>query len=136
MTAGDNNWPAVVGNLSKARKSWGRLSRILRWEGADARVSGNVFKAVVQAVLLFGAETWVLTLRTERAMESFQHRAARQITGRQPQRRRDERWTYPPLDGLPNTLETCLIGDLARGPVLEVLQGPFHPWGKYPISLT
>ena len=29
MTVGDNNWPAVAGNLSKARKSWGRLSRIL-----------------------------------------------------------------------------------------------------------
>ena len=25
MTAGDNNWPAVVGNLVKARKSWWRL---------------------------------------------------------------------------------------------------------------
>ena len=60
MTAGDNNWPAVAGNLSKARKSWGRLSRILCREGADARVSGNFFKAVVQAVLLFRVETWVL----------------------------------------------------------------------------
>ena len=29
MTAGDNDWPAVAGNLKKARRSWGRLSRIL-----------------------------------------------------------------------------------------------------------
>ena len=47
MTAGDDNWLAVVGNLVKVRKSWGRLSRILRWEGGDKRVSGNFFKAVV-----------------------------------------------------------------------------------------
>ena len=40
MTAGDDNWPAVAGNLVKARKSWGRLSGILSREGADRRVSG------------------------------------------------------------------------------------------------
>ena len=67
MTEGDDDWPAVAGNLVKARKSWGRLLRILSQEGADKRVSGNFFKAVVQAVvqavLLLGAETWVLTPR-------------------------------------------------------------------------
>ena len=26
LTAGDDDWPEVLGNLSKARKSWGRLS--------------------------------------------------------------------------------------------------------------
>ena len=86
MKAGDDDWPAVVGNLVKARKSWGRLSRILSREGADKRVSGNLFKAVVQAVILFGAETWVLTLRIEQSLESFLHGAARQITRRQPRR--------------------------------------------------
>ena len=29
MMAGDDNWPAVAGNLPKARKSWGRFPRIL-----------------------------------------------------------------------------------------------------------
>ena len=57
MTAGDYDWPAVVGNLQKARKSWGRLSRILIWEGADTKVLGKFFKAVTQAVLLLEAET-------------------------------------------------------------------------------
>ena len=71
MTAGDDDWSEVAGNLSKAWKSWGRLSRILFREGADARVSGKVFKAVIHAVLLFGAETWVLNPRMERALERF-----------------------------------------------------------------
>ena len=66
MTAGDEDWPAVAGNLVKSRKSWGRLARILSREGVDKRVSGTFFKAVVQQVLLFGAETWVLTPRIER----------------------------------------------------------------------
>ena len=29
MTARDDNWPAVAGNLEKVRRSWGRLQRIL-----------------------------------------------------------------------------------------------------------
>ena len=57
MTAGDNDWPTVVEKLQRARKSWGQLPHILIWEGEDPKVSGNFFKAVTQAVLLFGAET-------------------------------------------------------------------------------
>ena len=38
LTATDDNWPAVVGNLGKARRSWGRLSRVIDREGADPKV--------------------------------------------------------------------------------------------------
>ena len=41
MTVGDNDWPAVAGNLEKARKSWGILQGILRREGATPQISGN-----------------------------------------------------------------------------------------------
>ena len=44
-------------------KSWGCLSRILSREGADPKVSGHFFKSVLQAVLMCGAYTWVLTPR-------------------------------------------------------------------------
>ena len=43
LTARDDNWPAVVGNISNARNSWERLSRTLIREGADPKVSG-IFK--------------------------------------------------------------------------------------------
>ena len=66
LTAGYDDWLAVVGNRGKARKSWGWLSWILSQEGADPKVSGHFYKAVAQAELLFGAETWVLTPRMER----------------------------------------------------------------------
>ena len=35
MTAGDDDWPAVAGNLAKARRSWGRLRRILGRKGGS-----------------------------------------------------------------------------------------------------
>ena len=70
-TAGDDDWRAVVGNPQKSRKRWGRLSRIFSREGVYMKVSGNCFTLVTQAVLLFGADTWVLTPRMEQALSSF-----------------------------------------------------------------
>ena len=61
ISAAENDWPAVVNNLSRARGVWRSMTRILSREGAQPRVSGFFFKAVVQAVLLFGSDTWVVT---------------------------------------------------------------------------
>ena len=54
-------------------------------------------KAVVQAVLLFELETWVLTPCTVRALGSFQHGVARRIMGRELKRREEEGCEYPPM---------------------------------------
>ena len=61
MTEGEDDWPAEVGKLGKDQKSWVQLTSILVREGADLRVSNMFFKVVVQAVLLLGSETWILT---------------------------------------------------------------------------
>ena len=108
LTATDNDWPEVVGNLRKARRSWGRLSRVLDREGTDPKVSRAFYIAVPHAVFLFGSETWVLTARMEKALDSFQSRVARKITGRQPRRRKDGSWFYPPLAGVMK--ETGMVG--------------------------
>ena len=76
ITEGDNYWPSVAGNLQKARKSWGRISPILSREEADMKVSGHFFKATFQAVLLSGAETWVLIPLDKQALIIFQNMAA------------------------------------------------------------
>ena len=68
ISAADNNWPEVVRNLAKARAVWKRVARILIREGARPRVSVFFFKDVVQSVLLFGAETWVVNPRMGRVL--------------------------------------------------------------------
>ena len=83
LTATDDDWPAVSGNINKARRSWGWLARVLGREGADPKVSRTFYIAVTQAVLLLGSETWVLTARMEKALDTFQSRVARKIKGRQ-----------------------------------------------------
>ena len=48
LTATDDDWPAVVGNIRKVRVSWGRLARVLGREGADPKVSRSFYTAVTQ----------------------------------------------------------------------------------------
>ena len=99
LTATDDDWPAVADNIRKSRVSWGRLARVLGREGADPKVSRRFYTAVTQQVLLFGAETWVVTRNMESALDAFQGRFSRRLTGRQPCRGRYGRWFYPSLVG-------------------------------------
>ena len=89
LTATDDDWLAVAGNIWKARVSWGCLTRVLGREGAEPKKSRRLYTAVTQQVLLFGAESWVLTKNIESALDAFQGRVARWLRGRQPRRERD-----------------------------------------------
>ena len=92
----DNDWPAVCLNITKARKSWAMVSRILRRDGATPRVSSMFYKAIVQSKLLYGSESWVLTPTMLKALEGFHNRVARQISGEMPRLEKGS-WVYPPI---------------------------------------
>jgi hypothetical protein len=91
----DNDSQAMRSNLKKARKSWAQVSRVLRAENAAPKVCGVFYKATVQAVLLFGSETWKLSPVSLKSLEGFHIRAARCMAGMQPARNPDGTWTYP-----------------------------------------
>ena len=59
ISATNDDWPPVVSNLARAKKVSSRMSGILSREVATPWVPGLFFKAVIQAILLFGSETWV-----------------------------------------------------------------------------
>ena len=44
---GDEDWPSVTGILQKVKKGWWQMLRVFSQEGADPKVSGHFFKAVV-----------------------------------------------------------------------------------------
>jgi hypothetical protein len=61
MAQDDNNIQAVWHQLRKARGTWACVGQVLRSKNATPRVAAKFYKAVVQAVLLYGSETWNLT---------------------------------------------------------------------------
>ena len=72
--AADDDWLEVVRNLSWVRAMWKRMKRIFSREGEELRVSGFLFKAIVQAVLLFSLENWIFTPRMVRALGGYRTR--------------------------------------------------------------
>ena len=97
LSSTDDDWTVVERNLWKARGKRGRLAKILGRDRADRIMVGRFYVALLQAVILFGSKTWVLTLRLEKALEGFHHRAARQMAGMGTKHHKYGTWVYPPI---------------------------------------
>jgi hypothetical protein len=80
ITATGTDWPAVKHNINRAQQRWAQVSKFLTSQGATPKVMGYFYKAVCQAILLYGCETWVVTNKIRKALESFHPRVARQIS--------------------------------------------------------
>ena len=52
----DDDWMLVRWNIMRARLVWGVLGALLWWEGADPKVVAIFYRAVFQAILLYGLE--------------------------------------------------------------------------------
>ena len=80
------------------KKAWGVLARVLhvlRAENAPPLTYGRFYKATVQAVLLYGSETWSLSPSSLKGLEGFHIWAAWQMSGLRPEKRPNGSWTYP-----------------------------------------
>ena len=67
-------------------------------EGADARTSGQIYLVVVQLVLFYRSDMWVMTPRIGRVWGRFHHRVACRLTGRKLKIGRYRVWIYPLME--------------------------------------
>jgi hypothetical protein len=93
----DDDIQAIRAQLRKARGTWARVGQVLRAENVPPRVA----KAVVQAVLLYGSETWVLSTAALASLEGFHIRAAYRMAVRHKPRRARE------IGGSTRSRRTC-----------------------------
>ena len=87
-----DDWLTVVQNLVTAQSVWWRILKILSREGARPRVSGFFFKAVIQSVLLFNADSWFVNTHIGRDLRGFQDLVKRRMTGRLPWKSMNRSW--------------------------------------------
>ena len=59
---------------------WGRIKNLLRRGGAETAVSEKFYNVVVQAVLLFGEETWVILATMAQRLEGVHVGFLKQVT--------------------------------------------------------
>ena len=63
LNQGDKDGGCIEERLKKTRQQWNCVARILKEEGTNARCMSKFYLAIVQAVLLYGSESWVVTAR-------------------------------------------------------------------------
>ena len=76
----EDDWPEVLWNIRKARQVWGCLTKMIRREGKEPAVSEKFYCVLIQAVLLSGAETWVLLAPMAQRLEVIHAEFLRQVT--------------------------------------------------------
>jgi hypothetical protein len=117
-------------NLKKAQGCWARVSHVLRAENATPKTCGMFYKATVQAVLLYGSETWSLTPSSMKRLEGFHIRAAWQMSGKRPERNVDGSWMYSRLEEVLEAVRMNSIAhymDLRRQTVANfIVNRPIH----------
>jgi hypothetical protein len=67
----DDNAQAIRQQMRKVRGVWAPVGQVLRGENVTLRVAATFYKAVVQAILLYGSKTWNLTASALARLEGF-----------------------------------------------------------------
>ena len=98
LSASDDDWLEVIRNLRRARQKWAQLSRVLVQEGVDAQISGMFYIAVVQALIIYRSETWVMSPRIGKTLGGLHHRVVWRLMGQMPHKKLDRTWTHPSLE--------------------------------------
>ena len=96
----DDDTKCIEGNIRKARARWNCIANILKRDGANAKCMAKIYMAVVQAVLLYGADSWAVSEKNLRKLRAFHHRAVRYMTGQHIVKISEEVWEYPNHDKL------------------------------------
>ena len=82
----------------RASSFWGRLGTLLQREGADPRVTAMFYRAVVQAILLYGSETWVILAAMDNKLEEAHTGFLIKITGKLSRRILYRTWETPGVE--------------------------------------
>ena len=64
----------------------------------DKRTVRVFYVLVMQLVLIFGSEMWVLTSRVEKSFKGIHHQAVHIMAGMGPKHQLDVMWVYPPIE--------------------------------------
>jgi hypothetical protein len=75
MAQDDDDAQAIRAQLRKARATWAQVGKVLRGENTPPTVAAKFYLAVVQAILLYSSETWVISLQGIARLEGFHIRA-------------------------------------------------------------
>ena len=97
VTDTDDDTVTIRYNLKKANEAWGQLHRLILYEKKrNLRAAVSVYRSIVESILLYGSETWVLQgYKVLDRLEKFHRRCARFLTGDFIRPDVDGTWVHP-----------------------------------------
>ena len=101
----------VLHNLNKAKIKWHRCHQILCRDNASKTLMAYLYLTIVMTVLLYGSETWTISVSLIRQLESFHNRNIHLISRSfiKPENTSLDTWTYPEMTELKEKLRLCSI---------------------------
>ena len=95
----DDDTETIKRQINKTKYRWMRLSRVLKRRDANPLIMGSFYKAVIEAVLLYGSESWVISENNMKNLRSFHNKCARHMVGYHIKLdNKTNTWTHPPTD--------------------------------------
>ncbi len=92
----DDNIQAICAQLRKTRATWAWVGQVLRNKNVSPHVAATFYKVVVQAILLYGSKTWVLSRTALAHLEGFHILAVyRMAKMHKPKQGPGRTWIYP-----------------------------------------
>jgi hypothetical protein len=82
MDRNDNDWPAIQCATSWAQSVWGQLQHLLEKDYVGLKSMSSFYRSVVQAILLYGLESWVLMAVMKWTLQSFHQSVLRYLPGK------------------------------------------------------
>jgi hypothetical protein len=102
---------AIQQQLQKAQGVWAHVGQVLHGENTAPRIAAKFYKAVVQAILLYGSETLNLTNSALARLKGFHVCAAYKMARKHwPKRDANGVWVYPKTADI---LEECSMATIA-----------------------
>ncbi len=87
---------AIRAQLRKACATWARVGQVLCKQNVSPHIADTFYKAVVQAILLYGRKIWVLSRTALAHLEGFHiHTAYQMAKIHKPKREPGRTWIYP-----------------------------------------
>jgi hypothetical protein len=96
MSQNDDDIQAIRTQIRKARSSWARIGQVLRSENVSPSVAARFYQAIIQAILLYGSELWVISWTAMARLEGFHICATYKMAKKnRPKRGPNREWIYP-----------------------------------------
>ena len=97
LTDNDQGTFCIQRQIKKSREIWGWIAIILKTENAISKTMGRFYTRVLQSVLLYGSESWVIGKSSWKILNSFHMRCTRHMVGRHIIHLSDDTWECPLL---------------------------------------